>query len=134
MKGNKARRTSRMDDKMAMAFAGEEFEKRHPRDTWPEWLRPCTVVSYTFDDDRRFVVSFTVSVQEPLQAHEHWEEKDGGRRIIYVDPNTKEEFVVHRTPREVATYFEAAVDPDTSKVTVLVDRDLSTIAGESLAR
>jgi hypothetical protein len=132
MKGDKKRRP-RMDDKMAIAFAGEEFEKRHPRETWPEWLRPCTVVRHTMDDQRRFVVSFAVSIQEPLKADEHWEEINGERRIVWVDPKTAKKLVVFRDLPTI-TYFKAVVDPETAEVTVLIDRDLSTIADENLAR
>jgi len=121
-----------MSGDMAKAFAGEEFEKRHPRETWPEWLRPCTVVNYGKDPCDRFVVSFAVSYKEPLDVNEHWEEKDGQRRIVRVDPQTSEEFIVFKTPRKVVVYFQALVDPMTASVEVVTDMNLSLIIGEEL--
>jgi len=55
MGNNKSKKL--MDDKTAGAFAGDRFEKLHPRDTWPEWLMRCTVPSYTTDREGRIVVS-----------------------------------------------------------------------------
>jgi hypothetical protein len=52
---------SRMDDVTAMAFAGHEFEKRHPRSTWPSWLRRCTVASVHEDRAGRIIVSLAVT-------------------------------------------------------------------------
>jgi hypothetical protein len=46
-----------MDYETAMAFAGDRFEKLHPRDTWPEWLVRCTVPGCTKDEQGRIVVS-----------------------------------------------------------------------------
>src|SRR4051812_3160658 len=112
----------RMDEETAGAFAANEFEMRHPRDTWPEWLKPCTAVGYSRDEQRRFIVSFAVSLQEPLPADEHWEERDGERRLVRVDPGTLERQVVYRTPRQTEVYFRAVVDPETANVTVLIDR------------
>jgi hypothetical protein len=127
-------RAPSFDGEMAKAFAGEEFERRHPRETWPEWLRPCTVVSYGKDLQGQFVVSFAVSYKEPLRADEHWEERNGQRRIVRVDPRTLERFVVSRTPRRVVVYFKARVDPATANVVVLADMDLSGFIGDELDR
>jgi hypothetical protein len=38
-------RKATMDLETARAFALEEFEKRHPRSSWPAWLSRCTVDS-----------------------------------------------------------------------------------------
>ena len=134
MKDSERRRKSRMDGETAKAFAGEEFEKRHPRETWPEWLRPCTVISYGRDQQQRFVVSFAVSAKEPPRADEHWEEKDGKRQLVKINPGSLEKFVVYRTPKDIHVYFRATIDPGTAEVTVSIDRDLSSFAGEELNR
>ena len=127
-------KASKMNGEMAEAFASAEFERRHKRSTWPEWLTPCTMISYRKDERRRFVVSLSVSYDEPLREEEHREERPGGSRIIRVDPKTNERSVVFRTPRRSDVYFEAVVDPATAQVTVLIDRDLSTIEVEGLLR
>ena len=62
-----------MDFDTAMAFAGEAFESRHPRETWPEWLRRCTVVGCTKDGNGRIVVSMSVTpkaTKEPVSYFE----------------------------------------------------------------
>lgn len=123
---------TRMDFKTANAFASDEFEKRHPRETWPEWVIPCTVVSYSSDENKRIIVSYSVSFKETLGEHEHWEEINGTRYLVEVDPKTSKELVVLRTPRRTETYFRAAVDPETAGVTVLIDLELSRFVGEDL--
>lgn len=47
-----------MDGETAMAFAGHEFERRHPKQECPEWLGRCTTIGYHKDKAGRFVVSF----------------------------------------------------------------------------
>lgn len=100
----------------------------------PEWLKPCTTIGYRRDNGNGWIVSFVVAYKEPLRAEEHWEEIDGNWYVVRVDPRTLERSVVFRTPSRTEVYFEAAVDPETAKVTVLIDRDLSSIAGEQLMR
>jgi len=85
-------------------------------------------------DKGGLVVSFAVSNKEPLHADEHWEEKDGKRRIIRVEPGTSERFVVSRTPRDVKVYFQVLVDPVTANVTVLIDLDISSFNGQEVER
>ena len=124
---------SRMDGDTAMAFAVSEFEKRHPRETWPEWFAPCTVMGYTRDERDRFVVSFTVTLKEPLREDEHWEKLEGNWYVVRVDPTTSEKLVIFRSP-PTEKYFEAVVDPQTAEVAVLLDRDLSSFREEELMR
>lgn len=50
-----------MDFETAGAFAGDRFEKLHPRNTWPHWLMRCTVPNYTKDGEGRIVVSLAVT-------------------------------------------------------------------------
>lgn len=113
--------TKQMDGDSAKAFAGEEFERRHPRETWPDWLKPRTVVSYGRDQQGRFIVSFALSHDEPIRADEHWEASGDRRRLVRVNPATLERTIIYRTPRAVEVYFEVAVDSATADVTVLVD-------------
>jgi hypothetical protein len=124
---------TQMDDVTALLAAFAQFEKRHPRETRPEWLKRCMMESYSKDKQGRFIVSFTLTPRIPLEPNEHWEEINGERKLVLLDPITGKKLVVlHRSPREVITIFEAVVDPETSEVTVLVDRDLSSIKGEEL--
>jgi hypothetical protein len=53
----------KMDAEMAMAFAGDAFEKRYPRETWPSWLRKCVVPCYTVLDNGNYLVSFAVTLK-----------------------------------------------------------------------
>lgn len=124
---------TQMDDERAILAAFARFEKRHPRETRPEWLRRCMMDSYAKDNQGRFVVSFTLTPKIPLEPNQYWEEIDGERKLVRVDPVTgKKLYVLHRTPPEVITIFKAVVDPETSEVTVLVDLDLSSFKGEDL--
>lgn len=122
-----------MDSETAVALATGEFEKRHPRETWPEWLSRCTVLSGTHDEAGRWVVSLTATPKEPLGPGEHWEEVDGRKYLVKVDSATgKEWYVLDRAPLDVFTIFEAVVDPETAEVTVLTDEDPSSFEGREL--
>ena len=50
-----------MDDKTAMAFAGYEFEQRHPKQSWPEWLVRCSTIGYNKDETGRFIMRFSIT-------------------------------------------------------------------------
>lgn len=61
-------RKVKMDLETARAFAIEEFEKRHPPSTWPEWLSRCTVDSCGLrDGDSRPRVTLTVTPKATRQ-------------------------------------------------------------------
>lgn len=135
MRTNKKKHSkTQMDSETAIAFAGNEFEKRHPREAWPEWLRSCTVIDYHKDQQNRFVVSFSVSMAEPLQPDEYWEEIEGKRRIVKVIPGSAERFIVSMTPSHSKVYFRAIVDSETAAATVIVDGAISKIVGKELNR
>ncbi|SRR6266404_1365980 len=123
----------KMDDLTALGFAFEEFEKRHPRETRPPWLKRCMMESYHKDKEGRYVYSFTLTPKEPLGPDEHWEEIYGKKWIVKVDQLTGKKMVVlHRIPREIITIFQAVVDPKTADVEVLIDLDISEFVGEEL--
>ena len=50
-----------MDGETAMAFAGHRFQQLHPRETCPDWLLRCTTISYFWDSDDNYIVSFSVA-------------------------------------------------------------------------
>lgn len=89
----------RMDHRTAHAFAGDRFEKLHPRHTWPEWLMRCTVISDAEDAEGRIVVSLSVTQKENNKAF---------------------------------AYFRVAVDRTTAEMSVLEDRDLTSLHGPTL--
>ena len=61
-----------MDYETARAFAGDRFEKLHPRSTWPEWLMRCTVLNYTKDAEGRIVVSLAVTPKATNDAFSYF--------------------------------------------------------------
>lgn len=133
MEANNKSRPRRMDFDTAMAFAVEEFERLHPRESWPEWLSRCTVWSGTPDGRKRWVMSLAATPNEPLGPDEFWEEIEGRKYLVRVDPATSKKWVIlDRAPREVITIFETAVDSETGAVTVLTDTDPSSLTGEDL--
>jgi hypothetical protein len=79
---NEEKSTRRMDGETAMAFAGDAFELKHPRQTWPEWLTRCTVPGYSKDKDGRFVVSLAVTPKATNSAFVYFK--------VVVDPVTAE--------------------------------------------
>ena len=58
----------RMDTETAMAFAGNAFENRHARETWPSWLRDCLVTSVNRRKNGDYVISFAVTLKDTQDA------------------------------------------------------------------
>lgn len=56
---NKTKKKSRMDHLTAQAFAQEAFEKLHPPDTWPAWLRSHSISSIGKTAENDYVVNFS---------------------------------------------------------------------------
>jgi hypothetical protein len=130
---NKKTRRRRMNFETALAFAAEEFERRRPRETWPEWLSRCTVWGGTHDAQRNWVISLTATLSEPLGPNEYWEEVEGQKHLVKLDPATsKKWYVIDRASREAITVFKVAVDSETADVTVLSEIDPSSLVGEEL--
>jgi hypothetical protein len=67
----------RMDYDTALAFALDEFERRHPRESWPGWLSRCMVWGGQRDAQRRWVMSLTATPNEPLGSNEFCGEVGG---------------------------------------------------------
>ena len=74
--------TRRMDDLTATAFAFEEFERRHPKESWPPWLLRCTVPGVAYDRDDRAIVSLAVTPKATNRGITFFE--------AVVDPRTAE--------------------------------------------
>ena len=85
MKGGNDR--SKMDGETAMAFAGQEFERIHPKATCPDWLGRCTAIGYCKDEVGRFVVSFAITPRATNDAKCYFR--------VTVDPATAETRVLH---------------------------------------
>lgn len=80
-----------MDDVTAMAFAGNAFEQLHPRNTCPEWLPRCTVISYHFDDDKNYIVSFSVTPLATNNAVRYFQvlvNSSTGETAVLIDEGT----------------------------------------------
>lgn len=97
-----------MDFETACAFAGDRFEKLHPRETWPEWLRRCTVISYNKDAHGRIVVFFGVTPKATNNGFDYFS--------VAVDRTTAETTVLKDTdlstiPWQDMQGFEGEVKP-----------------------
>lgn len=115
----------------AQAFAVGAFRALHSK--IPHWLPSYSMISGTRDEMERWVIFLTVVPKETLEPNYFWEELNGERMLVNIDPITGQKgYVIHRAPREVITIFKATVDPETAEVTVLVDKDLSSISQDDL--
>ncbi|WP_156339182.1 hypothetical protein [Chondromyces crocatus] len=121
-----------MDLEIASAFAAEEFERLHPRGTWPKWIGKSTTISGCRDKQKGWIVSFSVAYKEPLLEGEQWEQINGNWQVVTTDPKTLKKMVVFRSPRRTEVYFKVLVHHETGAVTVIVDRDLSDFDGDDL--
>lgn len=122
---------SKIDFDTAQSLLLDRFIKLHPKDTWPEWLSRSPAFSFTLDKMRQLEMSLTVVPKEPLGPNEFWEEIDGHKMLVRINPVTgKKGIILCKAPRKVITLFKAVVHPETAEVTVLIDTDLSNLAGE----
>lgn len=55
---------SRIEDMDALCFALEEFEKRHPKDTWPDGFIQRMTPYFSYDCENRTIVRFSVASKE----------------------------------------------------------------------
>jgi len=119
----------RMDFDTARALAMDVFVELHPKDTWPIWLADHATIGGTRDNRNRWMMSLTVAPPVALNPNEYWEEVDGERVLVSIDPlNGRKWYVIDRAPREVITLFEVVIDPMTGEIAVQVDSNLAEVS------
>ncbi len=123
----------KMNFEIARALAMNKFSKLHPKETLPDWLSSCSTVSGTHDETKGWIIFLTVVPKEPLAPNYFWDEINGNRMLVRINPVTGEKgYVIFNTPREVITIFKAVVNPDTAEVTVLIDGNFIGLSKEKL--
>jgi hypothetical protein len=119
------------DNNMAVNIAWREFEDRHPRESWPEWLTKCIRISGTKSPNNNWLIKITVLPKSELKPNQHWEEKNGIPVLVEVEPSTgKRRLVICGGPAvDVEVLFEAEIDLDNGSATVITDTDLELLDG-----
>jgi len=92
--GENSARRPKMDYRTAIAFALEAFDQLHPKETRPEWLSRCTVVSCGQRHvDGQFVCSLTVtplSTRATIVYFEAVVDKYTGAATVLIDRDPNE--------------------------------------------
>ena len=116
---------------IAVNIAWKEFEEKHPRESWPEWLTKCMRVSGTKSPNNKWLVKMTVLPKVQLKPNQHWEEINGNRVLVNTDPITAEErIVICGGPAvDVEVLFMAEVDHVNGSAKVITDANLELLDG-----
>jgi hypothetical protein len=121
------------DFERALQLFLDSFMEVHPKETWPTWFRTSTIYGGHKDRDNTWRFSFTGIPSSVLGEGESWEEKNDGYVLVKTDPDTKERrYVISNTPSAVIVVFEAIVDLNSGKVSIVSKRDISDIDGQDL--
>lgn len=111
----------------------DKFLEKHPKNTWPDWLKRCTTYGGTKDENKFWRFELTALSKDSLNENEYWETAiNGSKALVKVDPGTGEKrYIISNTAANVITIFEAVINPITSEIFVITDLDLSSINGEN---
>ncbi|MBR7783671.1 hypothetical protein [Undibacterium luofuense] len=111
----------------------DSFLGVNPKETWPTWFRTSTTYGGHKDSEGIWRFSFTGIPSSVLGVGESWEEKNDGYILVKTDPETKERsYVISNTPSEVIVFFEAIIDLNSGKVSVVSSKNISEIDGRDL--
>jgi len=110
------------------------FLEFHPKNSWPTWFKSCTTYGGEKDLEGNWRFAFTAISRDVLEEGESWEELPNGNfALTKVDMETGEKrYVISNTSKEIITLFEVSIDPVSSEVSVIFDRNLAEVDGSEL--
>ena len=118
---------------MALYIACNEFEKRHPKETQPDWLKYCLSIKINRNRNGNWVVSQMVLPKAILDENQYvkWED-DGVPILVQIDPVTQKESIIISggPPQEFVVIFEVEVDFAMKQANVLIDSELDKMDGK----
>lgn len=121
-----------MDFEKAKALASEVFSDRHAGSILPDWFNECVTVSGFKNQNKQWVVRYSVSPISPLKANQKWEEIRGNKVVVETDPVTeKRSILISREGLAPIVLFEATIDFSTAAVAVIVDDDIAELDGSA---
>ena len=117
---------------MAIYIACNEFEKKHPIETQPKWLKYCVSLKVTKNQNGNWVVKQMLLPKAELKENQYWKwEDDGVPLLVQIDPVTRKETIVicGGSPREYIVIFEVEVDFVEKKAIVHIDTEFDMLDG-----
>ena len=119
-----------MDFERAKALVGEVFFDRHPE--LPDWFDDCVTVSGFKNQNKQWVLRYSVSPSSPLKENQKWEEIRGNSVVVETNPITGERSILlSREGPAPVIIFEATIDFSTAAVSVVRDGDLAALDGSA---
>ena len=118
------------DHDIATFIARKEFEKRHPEEEQPEWLKKYMLTTGRKTGSKKWTMRKILFYKEQLGPNQYWEKSlKGNPVLVEKDPETGKEFVVLKSgsPENIKVLFEVEVDVSDGTARVCTDIDISTL-------
>lgn len=125
-----------MDFDTAKRLAVAKFMEIHPIESLPDWVDRSITIGGTVNFDKMWQIEFTICEKEPLRENEFWEERNGRKVLMKMDPSTGQKMVILSRRQEVLPIvaFRVLIDPNTSAVGVLIDSNFEEMDGDAYER
>lgn len=115
----------------AKKIAWEEFLKRHPEETLPNWFEKCSIFDGRMVDKNNWLIFITIAKKIELASNEHFEVIEGRERIVSIDPVTGERrIVILYEPNEFELVYKAEVNLENNSANIIKDTDISLLDGD----
>ena len=118
------------DHDIATFIARKEFEKRHPEEEQPEWLKKYMLTTGRKTGSKKWTMRKILFYKEQLGPNQYWEKSlEGNPVLVEKDPETGKEFVVLKSgsPENIKVLFEVEVDVSDGTARVCTDIDISAL-------
>ena len=117
---------------MAIYVACNEFERKHPIETQPKWLKYCLFLKVNKNENGNWTVKYMLHPKAELKENQYlkWED-DGVPLLVQIEPITGKETIVicGGLSRECRVIFEVEVNFVVNKSCVCIDTDLTQLDG-----
>lgn len=114
----------------AVILTRNAFLEIHPDGEVPTWFKEGASVSGFKNNLKKWIVRYSLVPFSPLKENQKWEKIRGEKVVVELDPITgKKSILISREGAEPIIFFEAMIDFDTKKVSIIIDSDFSKFDG-----
>lgn len=133
--GNQNKKKQKIDTKEAADIFDNTFFNLHPKESWPKWFISHTNLTQIFSgDSTQRIFAIVAAKKTALESGEWYEEIHGKDVVVGVFPGTEKKcYTINHEP-EILVIFSASINVETSKITILVDLNMSLINDEKLMK
>ena len=113
----------------------DKFFELHPKKSWPKWFTSHTDLTQVYTQKHnKCIFAIAAAKRKKLDPDEWYEEVHGRDVLAGFFPGTKDKcYTINHEP-EILTIFSVEIDLKTSKVSILVDLNMSSINSEELMK